>query len=210
MFLVEVGAVEAPSSPFLLSTSTTDNLFIQEQNPMSTKKLICKNCDADFLYPTKEYNRQIKKFNRSDDDFLCSRNCTMSWRNKNWDDSIKKKRASTMSKVLIGNTRSKKGDFTYYLNKSFARDKQTNLSESYLSELWNSQKGKCALSKMSIHLKSGKHKLNTASLDRIDSSIGYVEGNVQFVSYGINLAKNSFSNDDMHHFINDIILSSTD
>ena len=177
---------------------------------MSTKKLVCKNCGVDFFYPTKEYNRQTKKFNRSDDDFLCSRNCTMSWKNKNWSDETKKKRSETMSKVLIGNDRAKKGEYTYYLNKSLTRDKQTNLSESYLSELWNSQKGKCALSKMLIHLKNGKHKLNTASLDRIDSSIGYVEGNVQFVSYGINLAKNSFSNDDMIHFINEIISSSED
>lgn len=175
---------------------------------MSTTKLICKNCGEDFSYPTKEYNRQTKKFNRSDDDFLCSRNCTMSWRNKNWDDDIKKKRASTMSKILIGNTRGKKGDFTYYLNKSFTRDKQTNLTENYLSELWKTQDEKCALSNVPIHLKNGKHKLNTASLDRIDSSIGYVEGNVQFVSYGVNLAKNTFSNDDMNSFIKDIILFS--
>ena len=176
---------------------------------MSTKKLICKNCGEDFFYPMKEFNRQTKKFNRSENDFLCSRNCTMSWRNKNWDDDTKKKRASTISKVLIGNDRARKGDFTYYLNKSFTRDKQTNLTENYLSELWKIQDGRCALSNIPIHLKNGKHKLNTASLDRIDSSIGYVEGNVQFVSYGINLAKNSFSNDDMHHFINDIISSST-
>ena len=43
-----------------------------------------------------------------------------------------------------------------------------------------------------------------ASLDRIDSSKGYIDGNVEFVCYGINLAKNNFSKSEMLNFINSI------
>lgn len=34
------------------------------------------------------------------------------------------------------------------------------------------------------------------SVDRIDSTLGYVSGNIQFVSCALNLAKSTMSNDD--------------
>lgn len=43
-----------------------------------------------------------------------------------------------------------------------------------------------------------------ASLDRIDSTKGYVKGNVQFVCRAINLAKSTFSDADMKNFIDNI------
>jgi len=46
--------------------------------------------------------------------------------------------------------------------------------------------------------------LTSASLDRIDSSKGYIQGNVQFVAYGINLAKNNFSDADVISFLDSI------
>ena len=43
-----------------------------------------------------------------------------------------------------------------------------------------------------------------ASLDRIDPSIGYVQGNVEFVCYCVNVMKNDFTKDQMITFINQI------
>lgn len=52
--------------------------------------------------------------------------------------------------------------------------------------------GKCALSGLDIHI--GKHsRNNTASLDRIDSSQGYVRGNVQWLHKDINWMKNTLT-----------------
>jgi hypothetical protein len=40
----------------------------------------------------------------------------------------------------------------------------------------------------------------SASLDRIDSSKGYMKGNVEFVCLAVNLAKQSFSREQMMTF----------
>jgi hypothetical protein len=60
---------------------------------------------------------------------------------------------------------------------------------------WNlivEQKFKCALSGMDIYLQPNYNTRPTASLDRVDSSKGYVVGNVQWVHKDINKMKNSF------------------
>jgi hypothetical protein len=75
-------------------------------------------------------------------------------------------------------------------------------------ELWNNQKGKCALTNITLILRNDeKIKPNTASLDRIDSSIGYVKGNVQFVAYSINLAKVDFDNQEFIDFLHEVVLT---
>lgn len=55
------------------------------------------------------------------------------------------------------------------------------------------QKKKCVLTGLElIHVKN-KHSLrsmNTASLDRIDNNLGYIEGNIQWVCKTINMMKN--------------------
>ena len=65
----------------------------------------------------------------------------------------------------------------------------------YAWDLFNKQNGKCAISNLPLNMKrdqTGKYR-GTASLDRIDSSIGYVEGNVQWVHKDINMMKRSYS-----------------
>lgn len=64
-----------------------------------------------------------------------------------------------------------------------------SLTKEYLWELFKKQNGFCALSNISItpHRKDGIEY--TASLNRINSSIGYIEGNVQWVHKDINLMK---------------------
>lgn len=71
------------------------------------------------------------------------------------------------------------------------------LDKIYLYDLFLSQGRKCALSGMSIKLaksdKEIRYGLGTASLDRIDSDIGYVTGNVQWVHKDINRMKQRFN-----------------
>ena len=66
----------------------------------------------------------------------------------------------------------------------------------YLWELYKSQEGRCNLTGDEIKLSRGKSQ--SASLDRIDSSKGYIEGNIQWVHKDINLMKMDFS---QKHFI---------
>lgn len=60
----------------------------------------------------------------------------------------------------------------------------------FLDELYNKQKRKCALT--GLDLDTSLTNL-TASLDRIDSSKGYIEGNVQWVHKDINMMKRVYS-----------------
>lgn len=76
--------------------------------------------------------------------------------------------------------------------KSNARhkDREFSISIEYAFEVWVSQFGLCALSGEYIEL--GK----TASLDRIDSSIGYKEGNIQWLHKTINSLKSDLTEDE--------------
>jgi hypothetical protein len=60
----------------------------------------------------------------------------------------------------------------------------------YAWELFLKQDRKCALSGENIYFPKVTKESGTASLDRIDSSKGYIKGNVQWVHKHINLMKN--------------------
>lgn len=48
---------------------------------------------------------------------------------------------------------------------------------------------KCKISGLSLEFGKAKHGTTTASLDRIDSSKGYIEGNVQWLHKDVNRSK---------------------
>ena len=60
----------------------------------------------------------------------------------------------------------------------------------YLWEEFEKQGGKCALSGLPIDFRS-----KTASCDRIDSSKGYVEGNIQWLHKDVNMMKRHYTED---------------
>lgn len=62
-----------------------------------------------------------------------------------------------------------------------------------LEDVWISQGGK--YTKVDLHLpKNGSDKSFNASLDRIDSSKGYIKGNIQWVTKEVNFMKQELSN----------------
>lgn len=67
-----------------------------------------------------------------------------------------------------------------------SRGISVDVTEDLLQRLWDTQDGRCALSALDISLGS------TASLDRVDSSVGYCEGNLQWVHKDVNRMKNAF------------------
>lgn len=89
--------------------------------------------------------------------------------------------------------------------KNRAKDsgKSFNLTFDYLLKLYNLQKGRCKLSNITMNV--GKLGCpENLSIDRINSSVGYIQGNVQLVCVGINYMKNSYSNEAAKDFINKI------
>jgi len=63
-----------------------------------------------------------------------------------------------------------------------------------LKELWERQGGRCTLTGWS--LSQAVNDLRRGSIDRIDSSKGYIKGNIQFVAWIVNAAKGKFSQSD--------------
>lgn len=94
--------------------------------------------------------------------------------------------------IAIGNL--SKTLYSRFQKAAYKRNIEWNVSMEYLWDIFTEQSGKCALSKIEIVLntslcrKKGMSNI-TASLDRIDSSKGYIKGNVQWVHKDVNKMK---------------------
>jgi hypothetical protein len=80
-------------------------------------------------------------------------------------------------------------------NHAKQRGRDFNISIEYIWDLFIQQNRKCAISNLDIHLNINS-RVQTASLDRINSSSGYIIGNVQWLHKIINKIKNNLSDQD--------------
>lgn len=73
------------------------------------------------------------------------------------------------------------------------KDFDPDVDWEYLFDIWVEQNGQCRYSGMPLSTEANHpHKV---SLDRINSDMGYVKGNVQLVSASVNRMKQEFSED---------------
>ena len=79
--------------------------------------------------------------------------------------------------------------FNHIRNGAKKRKIEFNISLEYVWDLFIKQERKCALTGREIYFGKTNTKETTASLDRIDSSKGYIEGNVQWVHKTLNVMK---------------------
>lgn len=92
-----------------------------------------------------------------------------------------------------------RGFFTRHITKSAKKRGlscalQVEITEEYLHNLFEEQEGKCYYSNVVLSLPEKWDDYNyTASIDRTDSSLGYIKGNIKFVHKHINIMKNKFS-----------------
>lgn len=110
--------------------------------------------------------------------------------------------------------------FNYFRNTARRRDVPFTVSIEYLWGLAVDQGMKCALSGLPLvfptiqsgggnwtadynaqqKIRLGQGRVDTASLDRIDSSKAYEEGNVQWVNKFVNIMKNGLSQDEFVYY----------
>ena len=91
----------------------------------------------------------------------------------------------------------RKLDFDYWLRCFVSAKKskckrdhvQCEVNIDLLKELWDNQEGRCFYSR--IRMAFGNNSLRSASLERLDSSRGYVANNVVWASKAMNYMKNS-------------------
>jgi hypothetical protein len=98
------------------------------------------------------------------------------------------------------------GDFMHDIRSGARRKSRTlevSIDVKFLDDLWASQDGRCAYTGIQLVMGTAKGNIETtASLDRIDSSLGYVEGNVQFVHKMVNKMKWDHSHNDFLMWVN--------
>lgn len=81
-----------------------------------------------------------------------------------------------------------------------------NLTKEFLMHLWNTQKGKCALTGLDMTYKIDNGRSHTnVSIDRIDSDKGYTIDNIQLVCMAVNQMKSDLTNEELMYFCNNII-----
>ncbi len=89
--------------------------------------------------------------------------------------------------------------------KSRTKNKQINLDLKYLTDMYTNQNGKCKISNIQMTIKH--NDLCSISIDRIDSSNGYIKGNIQLVCRAINLAKQHLPNQAIIDFVRKIYVN---
>jgi len=160
----------------------------------------CDNCGNKELKPDSELKRNIS-LNRKN---FCSRSCSISFANKA---SSKNRKRYDISKHA-NNRKDEFTSFKYTFRVIKRRYKEFNLAIEDLANQWNKQNGICPFTKFNLILPTDSNKIHfskRASLDRIDSTKGYIKGNIQFVSTMINFLKSNLGDQDVIQFRNDLI-----
>lgn len=139
--------------------------------------MICKQCNI-------ETNRPM----------FCSRNCSGKWRRLNvyGDKFTNKWRSSSPRK---------------FLSSSLGKGKERKeLTLDYLMSLYENQDGKCAITGFVMTYEAGKGRVPTnISIDRIDSTIGYVEGNIQLACIQANKMKMELTTEQLTHWCEAVV-----
>lgn len=172
--------------------------------------LNCTQCKKPFERSLREYNsKQLKRKSKP----FCSRGCATIHRNLHTSKTDYVKRNPGL-KNYSNNRLDEYSPFKFFISKSNTRSKNKNqrcdLDVEYLKQLWEVQNGICPYTALRMELCAStaayekSHSLKKASLDRIDSQLGYVRGNVEFVCLAINLAKNNYTKEEFLSFINEI------
>lgn len=149
----------------------------------------CDNCGIDFEKPQSEINRNLNLGRKN----FCTRTCVGKHNVKNF--GIRKDNYN----ISKHSTNRKDGytKYRYHFRNISSRNKELDITVEDLKEVWENQKGVCPYLGIELHLNSyGKIKkdpITSASLDRIDSSKGYVKGNLQWISRAMNYLKNDMS-----------------
>ena len=162
---------------------------------MSRKKteIKCDGCNNNFLKENRYIKSSLKKGRKN----FCSLSCQMTHNNRS--DS----RFKNTKNLQRGSTKDEYSPFRYHYRKTYQRNKDCGITLEEIYDLWNKQKGKCAIT--GIEMTHDKKHPNTASLDRIDSNLGYIKENCQFVCFSINMAKHKFSAKEFDDFIKKLL-----
>lgn len=92
-----------------------------------------------------------------------------------------------------------------YDSKKINRD--FTITTDYILQLWKSQNGKCAITGLDMDIIPGNNKINPnkCTIDRIDSSKGYIPENIWLVCSWANTSKNNLNSTQLKIFCTGIM-----
>ena len=158
---------------------------------------ICKNCNIEFEKPLKEITRS-DKIGRL---HYCSRTCSGKGNFTNFGD---KRSVYDISKHS-GNRNDLYTKFKYHFRNIKKRNQEINVTINDLKMQWEIQKGICPFTgiilEISSYSKIKKNPIYSASLDRIDCTKGYINGNIRWISRAINWMKNDMSDNMVYELL---------
>lgn len=165
----------------------------------------CDGCQKKFERETKYVKAAEKKGRR----LYCSLSChAKHTREEKLGDWVRSEENKKMAKSLSGNRRDEYSPFRILLKSCRTRTNKGgnpkgdfDLDLPYMKQLWEQQNGKCAITGVDLKLESSYNKNYQASLDRIDSSKGYLKGNVRYISVSANWLKNNLNDEHIKEFI---------
>lgn len=171
-----------------------------------TIDIVCVNCGKTFPKTLREYKRRIKQ---GHDRFFCDLSCNAFTRNKEHPSP------GNAANLTANNRRDEFTQFRWFVLRGKYRGKRgrqygCDLTVEYLKELWDQQNGICPFTGWKLILPQdasnwdNKNPRN-ASLDRIDNSMGYVKDNVRFIAVMANLARGTFSDDQVIDFCKAVV-----
>ncbi len=175
---------------------------------MKTIQLTCFNCNCLFDRALNQYTRQTKKGITR---FFCSLSCNRLKLNEENPptgnlNNLKINKLDELSpfRWFIKTTKQR----TKSKNRPNIKFKEFNLDLEYIKNLWEQQNGICPLTGVKLILPKGTDNTDAwieknpynASLDRINNDYGYIQGNVRFISEMANYARNTFSDDQLIEF----------
>jgi hypothetical protein len=178
---------------------------------MSKITLTCDTCNKEFEKKKGEYNRRIRL---GKDTFYCGLSCAGK------DPNNVKHIVANRGDFPVWEHVPKKTHDQYSIFRPVLktikqrikdRPKDFDLTLVYLKEIWDEQEGKCPFTGFDLELRTYNAKkdkslhIKSASLDRIDNSKGYVQGNVRWVSVMYNFARNKFSDEDVVEFAQAVV-----
>jgi hypothetical protein len=157
----------------------------------------CNNttCNKVFMKDNSEIKRNKKRGSGN----YCSLSCSSKISVKKLLDS-----GEHLNNLKIGHDKSDKyTGLREHLRRAKYRTREVNITLDDLLEQWNKQDGVCPYTGVNlihpIRIKD-ESLIHMASLDRIDSNLGYINGNIQFISAAANMAKNNMTHEQMVEF----------
>lgn len=90
-------------------------------------------------------------------------------------------------------------------NRAKLKNQYYDIDLEFMYEMWNKQKGKCALTGIPMTVTEHGRTNTNISLDRIDSNKGYTKDNVHLICSAVNFMKSNLSLDEFIMYCQSII-----